>query len=530
MSLFSWSDDTRSSGSSRASLVAEPDRDRVYLPDPFGRLGRGRWGRRNDPFGRLPSGGETGRPLSDIAGDPFVLSAAVGGKGANANHPTDVAKVETMLGKTGHLDLGAAGGPTGYYGARLKQGVERFQKEKGLTVDGRLEPDGETIRALRDTLADRGRQPNGTAKPGRTASEQVGRIVDGLQAMDRAGVDWRRPPMASPGTADPVGYPQTGGRPAVGPDGGRDGRGPRPGETETAFLQSLPGVLEAVPWLLGALGAGATGKQPYDQYGKTRPSGDATPSGEGTAESRPVLMPEMMLKLYGTGGLANLGKALLDRSAGGDRDAGGRQAFDALDLQLPNHTEFPSEPSDLPRLPGLEAAPAETSSHEGRPATPAEPFVETLPDQSGEFEGFNVQEDVVDVDLEGGKPPHVSTQKALSRMQPHERDVISRHVLNGGHQIRGGRKLIIVEQKRSFEEKGENDLESFVRELGGDPGRITDEGKGQVKVYHDEEAGYTVKLRPFSSERSGGFPTLEFEIKRPGQRGELEAKLRYLEK
>lgn len=521
MSLFSWSDDRRSSGWSRASLVAEPNRDRVYLPDPFGRLGRGRWSRRNDPFGRLPSGGEIDWRLSDAVGDPFVLSAAVGGKDADASRPTDVAKVETVLGKTGHLDLGVADGPTGYYGTRLKQGIERFQKEKGLAVDGRLEPGGETIRALRDTLADGGRQPNGNAKPGRMKSEQVGRIVDGLQAMDRAGVDWRRPSMAPPGTADPVGYPQTGGRPAVGPDG----RGPRPGETEIAFLPFLPGAIEAAPWLLGALGAGAAGKQLYDQYGKTRPSGDATSGGEQTTDSRPVPTPEMALRLYGAGGLANLGKALLGQSAGAGRDAGGRQAFDALARPLPNRTEPPSKPPDLPRLPGLEAMPAETSAHEGRPAMPTEPFVETCPDQSGEFDGFNVQEKPVNVDLDAGEPLPLSTQKALAKMRPRERDVITKHVLNAGTQVRADKNLIVVEQKRPFKEGGQ-DLRDFVRELGGNPETIKADStaEGPFWTYKDDTAGYTVNLREFSRK---GLGTLEFQIERPGSPKKIEVKLRY---
>lgn len=75
-----------------------------------------------------------------------VLSAPVGAGGKNDR--LDIAKVESLLGAHGYLDLDATGGPTGYAGTRLADATRRFQKDKGLRVDGRLAPNGETILTL----------------------------------------------------------------------------------------------------------------------------------------------------------------------------------------------------------------------------------------------------------------------------------------------------------------------------------------------------------------------------------------------
>ncbi|MBT4891093.1 MAG: peptidoglycan-binding protein [Rhodospirillales bacterium] len=66
----------------------------------------------------------------------------------SSNNRRDVAKVETLLGKAGYLDLDKTDGPTGYYGERLKQSVQRFQKANGLKKDGLINPRGETMRIL----------------------------------------------------------------------------------------------------------------------------------------------------------------------------------------------------------------------------------------------------------------------------------------------------------------------------------------------------------------------------------------------
>ena len=75
-----------------------------------------------------------------------ALSGPVGKGGKNDR--LDVAKVEALLGAHGYLDLEATGGPTGFAGTRLDDATRRFQRDKGLKIDGRLAPRGETIMTL----------------------------------------------------------------------------------------------------------------------------------------------------------------------------------------------------------------------------------------------------------------------------------------------------------------------------------------------------------------------------------------------
>jgi hypothetical protein len=65
----------------------------------------------------------------------------------------DVLKVETLLANAGLHDLEE--GPTGYAGFGLDDAIRAFQKRRGLTVDGVLQPGGETIAALERELRPR---------------------------------------------------------------------------------------------------------------------------------------------------------------------------------------------------------------------------------------------------------------------------------------------------------------------------------------------------------------------------------------
>lgn len=111
--------------------IEPPEHDPLneYIPDPFGRVGMGAWRRRR----------KSSRGLD-------VLDAPVGRRGDNDR--IDVAKIETLLGKSGYLDLDATEGPTGYYGARVEDALKRFQKDGGLKADGLVNPDGPTLAAL----------------------------------------------------------------------------------------------------------------------------------------------------------------------------------------------------------------------------------------------------------------------------------------------------------------------------------------------------------------------------------------------
>ncbi|NQU58988.1 MAG: peptidoglycan-binding protein [Rhodospirillales bacterium] len=48
------------------------------------------------------------------------------------------------------MDQGKTDGPTGYFGSRLEDAVNGYQKDGGLKVDGHLNPKGETIGALKN--------------------------------------------------------------------------------------------------------------------------------------------------------------------------------------------------------------------------------------------------------------------------------------------------------------------------------------------------------------------------------------------
>ena len=116
-----------------------------YIPGRMGRGGQEERVRKRDPFGRLSDPSTTRLEASGL-GSLFTLGNPVGRRGGNNRR--DVARVETLLGGTGHLDLNQTEGPTGYFGDRLDQVICGFQKDNSLRVDGVLNPGGETINAL----------------------------------------------------------------------------------------------------------------------------------------------------------------------------------------------------------------------------------------------------------------------------------------------------------------------------------------------------------------------------------------------
>ncbi len=63
----------------------------------------------------------------------------------DANDSNDIRDLETLLSRTGHLNLNKTDGPTGYFGTRLEQAIKSYQKDNDLKVDGRLNPGGETV-------------------------------------------------------------------------------------------------------------------------------------------------------------------------------------------------------------------------------------------------------------------------------------------------------------------------------------------------------------------------------------------------
>lgn len=98
---------------------------------------------------RLEGGLQPVRPVRRRAGQ---ARAAVGPEAPNRR--PDVAKVETFLGHTGHLDLGKTEGPTGYYGSRVDAGIRGFQRDNALRIDGLINPNGPTLQRIGATLSE----------------------------------------------------------------------------------------------------------------------------------------------------------------------------------------------------------------------------------------------------------------------------------------------------------------------------------------------------------------------------------------
>lgn len=94
--------------------------------------------------------------------DPFRFSGSVGLGGDNFRD--DVIRAQVLLGNSGDYDLASLGAPTGWPGGELWRGIRKYQKRKGLTVDGVLQPMspegvgedgiGETLFALQNDLGD----------------------------------------------------------------------------------------------------------------------------------------------------------------------------------------------------------------------------------------------------------------------------------------------------------------------------------------------------------------------------------------
>ena len=136
-----------------------------YLPDPLGRLNQGCYLRQRDlpdPFGRLTAEPKPEPEISNFR-NPFRIRDSVGMEGMNSRR--DVAKVESLLGRAGALDLAETDGVTGFFGARADEAVKKFQKDHGLRVDGLINPNGPTLRTL---IAGAGQRGNNAGLPGRT--------------------------------------------------------------------------------------------------------------------------------------------------------------------------------------------------------------------------------------------------------------------------------------------------------------------------------------------------------------------------
>lgn len=160
-----------------------------------------------DPLGRIfaepafdafRSAWKAGAKLFDLFGDePVKIKEPVGPD--KPNRRADVAKIETFLDRTAHLDLAKTEGPTGYYGSRVDQGIRNFQKDNALRVDGLINPDGPTLGRIRASLSEIA--GDGADQPWRTPG--INPDADRLRNAREPGDD-TRPLTSSPSLFDRV--------------------------------------------------------------------------------------------------------------------------------------------------------------------------------------------------------------------------------------------------------------------------------------------------------------------------------------
>ncbi|MCH7936857.1 MAG: peptidoglycan-binding protein [Proteobacteria bacterium] len=144
-----------------------------YIPDPLGRLNQGHFVRERDlpdPFGRLMAKPEPEPEISNFR-NPLRIRDSVGIEGRNNRR--DVAKVESLFGRLGELNLDETNGVTGFAGARLDEAIRRFQKRNQLKVDGQVTPGGETITTTGAVLAASEKKPDSENDKGDKPDEHL---------------------------------------------------------------------------------------------------------------------------------------------------------------------------------------------------------------------------------------------------------------------------------------------------------------------------------------------------------------------
>lgn len=110
-----------------------------------------------------------GKPVEDLLGSqPFRLRATVNGNGGDNLRP-DIAKVQVLLNKAGYHDIDGEEGPNGYHSTRLDKDIRKFQQAHNLRVDGKLLPDGETMRTLEERVP-----TSPSKKPSRLTNRNMG--------------------------------------------------------------------------------------------------------------------------------------------------------------------------------------------------------------------------------------------------------------------------------------------------------------------------------------------------------------------
>jgi len=95
----------------------------------------------------------TGEGLDTSRPQDISLRQEVGSGGANGAE--DVKTIKRALGSLDYLKYDHTAPPMPYIDAKTVEGIQKFQRDNGLTEDGRATPGGETERALKEKLAEK---------------------------------------------------------------------------------------------------------------------------------------------------------------------------------------------------------------------------------------------------------------------------------------------------------------------------------------------------------------------------------------
>ncbi len=120
--------------------------------------------------GRLETGGETERNLAAFDDDvpeeagfalqDLALTGRVGARGENAKQ--DVIQVKQALAALGRYPLDRTSEPPPFVDTRLVEAIRQLQRDQGLTEDGFIDPEGETLDAIRKSEGRPGTRPGET--------------------------------------------------------------------------------------------------------------------------------------------------------------------------------------------------------------------------------------------------------------------------------------------------------------------------------------------------------------------------------
>ena len=88
--------------------------------------------------------------MSIFSGILQFIAGTVGDQ--RENKPEDVRRVKSALDRLGYFDFAREPEPHGYVTREMDAGLRRYQKDRGLRVDGWLKPGGETEKALLEDL------------------------------------------------------------------------------------------------------------------------------------------------------------------------------------------------------------------------------------------------------------------------------------------------------------------------------------------------------------------------------------------